>query len=45
MQELTGVQVTQGALAQDAQRRARHLEDDYQAEREKVRQSEVAHTR
>ena len=44
MQELTGVQVTQGALAQDAQRRARHLEDDYQAEREKVRQSEVAHT-
>ena len=44
MQELTGVQVTQGALAQDAQRRARQLEDDYQAEREKVRRSDVAHT-
>lgn len=44
VQELTGVQITQGALAQNAQRRAGQLEDDYQAEREKIRQSELAHT-
>jgi hypothetical protein len=44
LHELTGVGVTQGALAQDAQRRAHQLEDDYQAERVRIRSSDVAHT-
>ena len=44
MHELAGVRVTQGALAQDAKRRAQQLDDDYQAERDTIRQSDVAHT-
>jgi len=42
--ELTGVKITQGALAHNACRRAQQLEGDYQAERERIRNSDVAHT-
>ncbi len=44
LHELTGVQITQGGLAHNANRRAQQLEGDYQAERDRIRQSDVAHT-
>jgi hypothetical protein len=44
LQELTGIEVTQGALAQDAEKRAEQLEADYQETKEELRHSEVVNT-
>jgi transposase len=44
LKELTGIEVTQGALSQDASRRACHLEPEYQRLRERIQKTAVVHT-
>ena len=44
LKELANVKVTQGALSQDASRRARHLEPDYVQLRDRIRNAPVVHT-
>jgi len=44
LKELSNVTVTQGALSQDASRRARDLQPDYAQLRDRIRQAPVVHT-
>lgn len=44
IKELTGISVTQGALAQDAARRAEHLSPEHEQLRESIKESPIVHT-
>lgn len=44
LKELSNIKVTQGALSQDARRRARQLEPDYAQLRDRIRNTAVVHT-